>query len=126
MSSYRTSEEAPVGRSMEVTKTYLITNTLETSFPPDFLNSKNKKYIQFRWCRGLWKGKLVGDISLHADFICRDRYMDSMVCYINDDQGKYEKYEYNSTSRKFKVWFKDIKGNPVEPEAFTLKLMLIY
>lgn len=110
----------------ETVKTYFITNTKTTMFPPDFVNSKNKKYIQFRWCRALWKDKLVGDISIHSDFICRDRYMDSMICFINDEQGKYEKYEYNSTSRSFNVWFKDIHGNTVEPDAFCLKLLLIY
>ena len=74
----------------DIVKTYFLTDKLENDFPPDFLNSRNKKYIQFRWCRATFNGKLVGDISIHSDFICRDRYMDSLICYINNTHGKYE------------------------------------
>ena len=35
----------PQGGGSQGTKTYLWTNTLQTNFPPEFVASKNKQYI---------------------------------------------------------------------------------
>ena len=38
-----------------------------------------------------------------------------------------DKYEYPECgTKKFRIWFTDLKNNVVVPDAFVLKLLLIY
>ena len=109
------------------TKTYLWTNTLKTPFPSGFVASKNKRYIIVEQCKAIINDELVGDVILHADFIERDYYLDCSCCFVNEQPNKdTAKYEYNGYKRDFKVWFTDMKQQIIEPEAFTLRLLLIY
>ena len=43
------------------TKTYFWTNTLVNRFPPEFVSSKNRKWIVVQGCKATFKDKLVGD-----------------------------------------------------------------
>ena len=116
----------------QIVKTYLVTNTLETKFPPEFLAAKGKKYIVVRYCVATIgeDAYMPYDLCLHADFICRDNYLDSFVDVVNviDNGAKHSKYEYPENGKKtFKVWFTTITGEPVNlPIDFVLKLLLIY
>ena len=111
-------------------KTYFCTNTLETNFPPEFINSIGRKWIVVRGCVAtINNGYIVSDLALHADFIYRDAYLDHFVNFVNniDSGSKHDKYEYPANGKKtFNVWFTDIQMNPVEVDAFVLKLLLIY
>ena len=109
-------------------KTYLHTNTLETKFPIDFIQSRKEKYIEVKWCRALYNDKLVGDIMVHADFVQRDGYLDNFICFTNtgESQKYIAKYNYIGTNQTFKVWFTDMKGNKIDVDAFVLSLLLIY
>ena len=112
-----------------VVKTYFATNQLENEFPPEFVSARGKKYIVVRLCWATVDNYLVGDLMLHADWIKRDYYLDHFVNIVNviNNGDKPDKYELNDThTRKFKVWFTDLKGNEVVPDAFVLKLLLIY
>jgi hypothetical protein len=112
---------------MSISKTYYWTNTFKSSFPPEFIASKNKRYIIVEQCKATYKDQLVGDVILHADFIKRDHYMDYACCFTNEIPNKdTAKYEYNDYSKDFNVWFTDLKGNNIEVDAFVLRLLLIY
>ena len=108
-------------------KTYLWTNTKETTFPPEFIQSKNQRYIVVEQCKALYSEKLVGDIILHTDFIERDHFLDYACCFVNEQPNRdTAKYTYNGYKNKFTVWFTDMKLNPVEVDSFALRLLLIY
>ena len=70
------------------TKTYLWTNTLTTDFPPEFVGSKNNRYIVVEQCKAIYNNSLVGDVILHADFIERDHYCDYACCFVNEDPNR--------------------------------------
>lgn len=109
-------------------KTYLHTNTLKTKFPIDFRQSRNEKFIQVKWCKALYNGKLVGDIMVHADFIQRDGYLDNFICFTNtgESQKYIAKYNYIGTNPEFNIWFTDMQGNYINVDSFVLSLLLIY
>lgn len=109
------------------TKTYFWVNQLENKFPPEFISSKNKKFIVVEECKAILKDSLVGDVILHADFIHRDHYLDYACCFVNEEANRETaKYEYNSQKQDFKLWFTDLKGNTVNIDAFALRLLLIF
>lgn len=111
------------------TKTYFWVNQFENTFPPEFIASKNKKWIVVEECKAQYKGSLVGDVILHADFVIRDHYMDYACCFINEEANRdTAKYEYTSSRQTFRLWFSDLKGNSVDADidAFALRLLLIY
>ena len=111
------------------TKTYFWVNQFENKFPAPFRNSRNKKWIVVEECKATVNDSLVGDVILHADFICRDPYLDYACCFINEEANRdTAKYEYTGDKETFKLWFSDLKGNNVDNEidAFALRLLLIY
>ena len=109
------------------TKTYYWTNQLDNEFPPDFMASKNKRFIVVEQCKALYSGKLIGDIVLHADFIERDHYLDYACCFVNEQPNRdTAKYEYKGYRKNFKLWFTDMKMNTINVDCFMLRLLLIY
>ena len=111
----------------KVSKTYYWTNEKVNKFPPEFLASKNQRFIIVEQCKAVYADKLVGDVLMHADFIKRDHYMDYACCFINEIPNKdTAKYEYNSTDTTFRLWFTDLKNNEIEVDSFVLRLLLIY
>jgi len=113
-----------------IVKTYFATNQFESTFPPEFIGARGKKYIVVRGCVAtINNGYIVSDLCLHASFIMRDAYLDHFVNFVNniDNGSKPDKYEYPENGPKtFKIWFKDMEGNEITPDAFILKLLLIY
>lgn len=67
---------------------------------------------------------MVGDVELHANFIERDNYLDSFVCFTNTILTKYKKYEVTKPKDSFKIWFTDLMGNLIDVQQFVLELML--
>ena len=114
-------------------KTYFATNTLETTFPPEFTNARGKKWIVVRGCVATigTDGYQPYDLALHANFIMRDAYLDHFVdfCNVLDNGSKPPKYEYPENGPKtFKVWFSGLDMVPITNIQidFVLKLLLIY
>ena len=109
----------------KITKTYFITRNLENELPIEFVYSKNPRYITFQSCRATCDGFMDGETEVHASFIQRDNYCDSMVWYCNimppDDNRKYE---YIGSQRNFKIWFIDGTGKEIIPDNFTIFLKL--
>ena len=97
-------------------------------FPPEFIASRNPKWIVIEACKATFKNQLVGDVVLHADFIHRDHYLDYSCCFVNEEANKdTAKYEYdNTTDPTFKLWFTDLHGELVDMDAFVFRSLLIY
>ena len=106
-----------------------IINYYEFRLPPEFLASQNKKWIIVEECKATVDRTLVGDVILHATFIQRDQYLDSSVCFVNEEANrntaKYEIVRYQPT---FKLWFTDLNLNDVtnDIDGFCLRCLLIY
>ena len=96
-------------------------------FPPEFIASRNPKWIVIEECKAILKNHLVGDVLLHASFIHRDHYLDHACCFVNEEANKdTAKYEYNSNIAKFELWFTDLHGEPVDMDGFVFRSLLIY
>ena len=103
------------------TKTYLWTNTIQTDFPPEFVGSRNQRYIVIEQCKAIYNDTLI------ADFIERDHYFDYAACFVNEQPNRdTAKYEYNGYRKQFNVWFTDMDLNEVSVDKFMLRLLLIY
>ena len=102
--------------------------TFTFTFPPEFIASRNPKWIVIEECKATFKNQLVGDVVLHADFIHRDHYLDYSCCFVNEEANKdTAKYEYdNTTDARFKLWFTDLHGELVDMDAFVFRALLIY
>ena len=101
----------------------------ENSLPPEFVNARNDKFIEVRYCFATFDKYLVADAVLHSDLIKRDAYLDSTISVINvlNNGAKPDKYLIpEGSSRKFKIWFTDLNGNLIKPDAFQMKMLLIY
>ena len=98
------------------------------NFPPEFVASRNPKWIVIEECKATMKDALVGDVLLHADFIHRDHYLDYACCFVNEEANKdTAKYELDSQIRQsFKLWFTDLHGKMVDMDAFVFRALLIY
>ena len=108
-------------------KTYFWTNTKENILPAEFVASRNKKWIIVEECKAILNDTLIGDVIMHASFVQRDAYLDSSVCFVNEEANRdTAKYEIISYQPSFKIWFTDLFQKPIEPQAFTLRLLLIY
>ena len=118
--------------SKETSREYLSGNTdtrkFTFTFPPEFVASRNPKWIVIEECKAIFKNQLVGDVILHADFIHRDHYLDYSCCFVNEEANKdTAKYEYdNTTDPTFKLWFTDLHGEIVDMDAFVFRSLLIY
>lgn len=90
-----------------------INNEWYYSFPAEFTApSDHRKYVVFQYCRCCVNDHYPSDLEVHASFIPRDQYCDSLVYYANvqvpDDNRKYQ--VYCSTKTDFRIWFTNGKG----------------
>jgi len=109
-------------------KRYFTTNTLKTALPLSFVTSKDKKHISFIHCRLVVNNALIGDVSLHSDFITDMPYLNYFVNFVNVDIAKRKKWEILNSPREINVWFQDLQGNiiNVTDGQFILELLLEY
>lgn len=112
--------------SNEITKTYYLTDKLDNDFPPEFVWSTNKRYIEVQSCTMVRSGnpeEKQRAIMMHADFVQRDAYQDCGVCFCNDVKAKYKKYEYRGTKDCFKLWFTD--EAPVKKTIYNITIKMV-
>lgn len=111
-------------------KRYLVTDTLITPLPHDFIHSQNEKYIEVVSCKFFVDDNLIAPsspsepdieaiqtlkfISLHADFIQDKRYLDSYVMFCNDYYNQRKKYQQLTKESQFRIWFKEIDGKIID------------
>ena len=109
------------------TKRYFVTSETGNKFPPEFINSRNRKYIVVRNCKVLFEKAIVDDVELHADFVKVDHHKNHFVNFVNDLKFDPCKYEYFGQYPYFTIWFTDMKGlnqklSPFDYFSFTKKL----
>ena len=109
-----------------ITKTYFHVNQKVFDLPFDFMASKNEKFIVVQYVAVTYKNFVVGDVCLHSDIVQRDNYCDGFIMLANKRQTKFRKYKFTGNQRRFRLWFTDLSGNEVEPDAFILSMLLIY
>ena len=101
----------------------------ENEFPIEFTNAVGDKWIEVKYCYATFEKYLVSDMVLHADFIKRDSYLDHAVSVINfiNNGARPDKYLFPEGSyKRFRIWFTDLDGNRVIPDAFQMKMLLIH
>ncbi len=112
--------------SSKTMKSYFYTSSLETKLPHEFVYSENPKYIIVIHCRAIYADSMVGDIKMHASFIERNRYDNGFCIFTNTILTKYKKYEIKRRDPSFTLNFTDMNGQSIDPQSFTLELLLVY
>ena len=99
-------------------------------FPEAFINSKNKRWVEFHHCKVFVNNSPGGEFILHSDIVQRDAYLDHAVMNVNETRTKYKKYEYTQQEKYFKIWFTSFSelDVPVDDSviSFMCEMMLIY
>lgn len=98
-------------------------------YPEEFVNSdSNEKYIIFQYGRVTVNKSINGETTIHASFVPRNDYFDSIVYLANlqvpDDNRKYLIDTF--PGHTFEVWFRDANGQIVVPDSFVIFLKLVY
>ncbi len=109
-----------------VVKRYFHTQEQTFTLPNDFVYSTNKKWIVVQYCGVVVENAVVGDIMIHSDIVELDPYCDHFIMLANRRQTKYRKYQFNNYKREYKLWFTDMMGNEIKPQAFVFSCLLIY
>ena len=111
-----------------MTSSYFATSTAENKYPPEFLASKNPRYVKVIQCKAKYNGYLVGDIMVHASFIEFDHFLDHFCVFTNENRLEPKVYRITTVNPSFRIWFTTIDGKKIEPEdmPFVLELEFIY
>jgi len=107
-------------------KRYFNVSTKHVVLPYEFIHSSNKKYIHFIHCRLIVNNILVGNASIHTDFITSLPTLNGFMSWCNVDLSKRFKWELLHNPQTFNVWFKDHAKNdiPINDGDFVLQLLL--
>ena len=107
-------------------KRYFNVNTKHFELPQEFVNSRGPKTIHFIHCRLEYNNQLVGNASIHADWVVRLPTMDHFVSWCNTDISKRFKWEITHDITSVNIWFKENAVNDITipDETFVLQLML--
>lgn len=114
---------------MTTTKTYLVTDKLETPLPQNFLNSTNKKYIEIQNVNvyNCNSNKPLENAFMHVNFIHDRPYLDNLVVPANHVQTKYKTYEFKGNEDSLILRFSE--GEPSVPtnvgDAFLFNRTLV-
>jgi len=108
-------------------KRYFNVNTKTTRLPFEFTQAKGPRFIHFIHCRLEYQNQLVGNASVHGNWIVRMPTLDGFVSWCNVDITKRFKWEITHDMNTLEVWFKEnaTGGNLNIPDgSFVLQLML--
>ena len=117
-------------------KLFFNTNTLETSYPPEFVESRNEKSVSVVNCVLFYEDPVqsteenkvfyqMSNFRLHASFVHGTDSLNHLVGSIHDNM-KLKTYPQNRTDTTFRVWFTDYAGRELDMTDyyFTLELLL--
>lgn len=98
-------------------KLYLSTNTFETPLPPEFVYSRNPKYISIINTKLLnaSTGKLLLDVSIHSDFVTSHPYLNGLLSFCNEILPMRKKWEIKNENDKITLHFRDLDQNIIDP-----------
>ena len=97
-----------------IQKTYLVTDSLTTQLPANFVFSTNKKYIEVQNCKlyDIDNDEWPEDVSMHMNLIHERDYLDNNVGYVNQIKTKYRRYEVKGNEEELKLWFVQERSGP--------------
>jgi len=103
-------------------------NTKEFRLPEEFIHAKGKKYIHFIHCRLEYQNQLVGNASVHGDWITEMPCLNQFVSWCNVDIAKRFKWEVLHNPKTCRIWFmENATSDLTVPDGFfVLQLMLEY
>ena len=103
-------------------------STKHFQLPYEFRISNIKKYIHFIHCRVEVNNLLVGNASIHTDFITSMPTLDGFMSWCNVDISKRFKWEVLYDIQNVNVWFKEhsLNNTNVNDGDFVLQLLLEY
>ncbi len=101
-------------------------------YPQEFVapnETGDDKYLIFQYGRLTIDKHFPANYEIHASFIPRDNYCDSLVYYANlqppDDNRKYK--VNTNKQMAFEIWFTDSQGKKrIQPDDFVIFMKLIY
>ena len=107
-------------------KRYFTVNTKEFRLPEEFIHARGRKHIHFIHCRLEYQNQLVGNASVHADWVTEMPCLDSFISWANVDITKRFKWALLHNPKQVRIWFKENATNDiVVPDgSFVLQLML--
>ena len=97
-----------------ITKTYLVTDTLITQLPADFVFSTNKRYIEIQNCKvvDLVHNNAPNNVCMHINLLHDRQYLDNNVGLVNFIKTKYKRYEVKGNEEELIIWFTQERGAP--------------
>ena len=97
-----------------ITKTYLVTDTLITKLPVDFVFSTNKRYIEIQNCKvvDLVHNNAPNNVCMHINLLHDRQYLDNNVGFVNFIKTKYKRYEVKGNEEELIIWFTQERGAP--------------
>jgi len=109
-----------------MTKRYFNVNTKMFNLPLEFIQSKGPRFIHFIHCRLEYNNQLVGNASIHANWITKTPTLDHFVSWCNVDITKRFKWEITHDMTSITLWFKENATDnlTVNDGTFVLQLML--
>ena len=98
-----------------ITKTYLVTDTLITKLPVDFVFSTNKRYIEIQNCKvvDLVHNNAPNNVCMHINLLHDRQYLDNNVGLVNFIKTKYKRYEVKGNEEELIIWFTQQRDPPV-------------
>ena len=99
-----------------VQKTYLLTDSLITQLPANFVFSTNKKYIEIQNCKlyDAVNKEFPEDVFMHMNLIHEREYLDNNVGAVNQIKTKYKRYEVKTMDEELKLWFTQMRGDAID------------
>ena len=124
-------EKQKLDECLTVDNFYLEKDRFVFKFPSEFHTPTQgqERYIIYQYCYLLKDGHTASNYTVHASFVPRNNYCDSLVYVANlqvpDDNRKYL---IDSEMRQgFMVWFKDTRTRKIiVPDYFIIFLKLEY
>ena len=97
-----------------IRKTYLVTDTLITKLPVDFVFSTNKRYIEIQNCKvvDLVHNNAPNNVCMHINLLHDRQYLDNNVGLVNFIKTKYKRYEVKGNEEELIIWFTQERGAP--------------
>ena len=121
-------------------KLYFSTNTLQNTFPSEFVESRNPKCIEVLNASLIYEdpdestdeNKVYEEIDhaqLHASFVHQNDTMDHFVCEVNREQSHVKCFPQSRNDSTFTLWFSDYAGRKITIDSdyhFVVELLLTF
>ena len=114
----------------KMTKRYFVTRTKMNTLPQWFVNASRgkRRWIEHLHTRVRYENQLVGDITVHSDFITDDSHVDGFVAFANSYNTNRKKWEiFSPNLRTMNLVFRNMGGDvmTIDDGDFVSEFLLI-